>query len=74
LTVKFDALDHLVCVTVVDNGRGFEVPEGEIDREEHFGLQMMRERAEAIGGTIRLTSQLGSEQRLSCACHMMELR
>jgi two-component system, NarL family, sensor kinase len=59
VSVKFDAIDHLLCVTVEDNGRGFDVPEGEIDREKHFGLQMMRERAAAIGGKIQFTSSRG---------------
>jgi PAS domain S-box-containing protein len=60
VSLKFDVNDHLLCVTVEDNGRGFDVPDGEIGREKHFGLQMMRERAAAIGGTIRLTSRHGS--------------
>jgi PAS domain S-box-containing protein len=70
VSLKFDAKDHLVCVTVVDNGRGFDVSEGGIERDKHFGLQMMRERAAAIGGTIRLTSQreIGTEIKVCVPC------
>lgn len=59
VAMKFDANDDALCVTIADNGRGFDVPENGVDREKHFGLQMMRERAAAIGGTIRWTSQPG---------------
>jgi len=59
VSLKFDVNDHLLCVSIVDNGRGFDVPDGEIGREKHFGLQMMRERAAAIGGKIRFTSSRG---------------
>jgi PAS domain S-box-containing protein len=70
VVVKFDANDDVLCVTVVDNGRGFDVPENELDREKHFGLQMMRERAAAIGGTIRWNSQpsAGTEIRVCVPC------
>jgi PAS domain S-box-containing protein len=70
VSLKFDSIDNLVCITIVDNGRGFDVPEDEIDIEKHFGLQMMRERAAAIGGTIRLTSQtgIGTEIKVCVPC------
>ena len=73
VTVKFDALDHLVCVTIVDNGRGFDVPVGEIDREEHFGLQMMRERADAIGGKIHFYSQPGEGMTVKVCVPLEEI-
>ena len=41
---------------ICDNGRGFDptqIPTG------HYGLTMMRERAEGIGATFSITSQLG---------------
>ena len=44
-------------LTVTDDGRGFDVSEGE--PEGHFGLMLMRERVTAAGGTIRLESSLG---------------
>jgi PAS domain S-box-containing protein len=43
---------------VQDNGTGFEVPKDwlELARHRHLGLVGMRERAEAVGGEIRITS------------------
>lgn len=70
VVVKFDANEDGLCITIADNGRGFDVPENELDREKHFGLQMMRERAAAIGGTIRWTSQpaAGTKIRVCVPC------
>jgi len=49
--------DGTIVVTVTDNGTGFELagtaPPGGALR---FGLQMMRERSEAIGGTFQIRS------------------
>ncbi len=60
VSIKFEGIDHLVCVTVKDNGRGFNPGDSKIDSAEHYGLQMMQERAEAIGGRLDLTSQPGA--------------
>ena len=48
--------DGTVTLTIKDNGRGFDpelVPSG------HYGLSIMQERAQAIGATLSITSQLG---------------
>ncbi|MEZ4663067.1 MAG: histidine kinase [Caldilineaceae bacterium] len=42
-----------VMLTIVDDGRGFEVDRVDGD---HFGLQMMHERVEAIGGELHIQS------------------
>ena len=44
-------------VTVADNGGGFDVELG--SPEGHFGLTMMRERAQVAGGTFRIDSESG---------------
>lgn len=51
-------------VQVCDDGRGFVVPV--VEKETHFGLDTMRERAEAIGGrlTISSTPRQGTELSL----------
>jgi PAS domain S-box-containing protein len=56
---QFDA-EH-VQLEVSDNGRGFEVPERWIDfvRQEHLGLVGMVERAEALGGELKVISAPG---------------
>jgi PAS domain S-box-containing protein len=60
VSIKFEGADHHVCVTVKDNGRGFTPGDSRSESTAHFGLQMMRERAEAIGGRLDLTSQPGA--------------
>lgn len=46
-----------VCVSIDDDGQGFEPIL--VDREEHFGLQLMRERVEAIGGLFQIVTSIG---------------
>lgn len=57
--IIFDEADLSICVTVQDNGKGFEIKEDADAKNSHYGLLMMQERAASIGGTIHLTSQLG---------------
>ncbi len=47
-----------VTLSVMDNGRGFLIPErlGSLMEQNHFGLVSMRERVELIGGVFRVTS------------------
>jgi signal transduction histidine kinase len=42
-----------------DNGRGFEEPDVFSSLGGHFGLIGMRERAERLGGELRLESRPG---------------
>ncbi len=53
-----------VQVIITDEGRGFEEnrPYGESarDEESHFGLKIMRERAEAVGGRLEVRSSPGA--------------
>ena len=44
-------------LTVKDNGGGFEVEAG--SPEGHFGLVLMRERLEAVGGSLEIKSTIG---------------
>jgi PAS domain S-box-containing protein len=48
-----------VVLEIKDNGKGFIVPPdwGDLTRKNHFGVPGMRERVEAIGGAMQLTSQ-----------------
>lgn len=58
--------DGRTCtLTVADNGQGFD-PSG-VDADLHFGLRGMRERAEMLGGLLRIESGpgLGTTVRLS---------
>jgi two-component system NarL family sensor kinase len=52
--------DERVTITVRDSGTGFEVdPAPSGAATGHLGLELMRERARASGGTLRLTSRPG---------------
>lgn len=57
--VRMELDGEQACITIEDNGRGFEMPEnGEL--EGHFGLEIMRERAESVGGKVEVQSSPGS--------------
>ncbi|HSG14234.1 MAG TPA: GAF domain-containing sensor histidine kinase [Gaiellaceae bacterium] len=64
VTVGVDMLGAALTVRVVDDGRGFdpEAPPGA--RWPRFGLQTMRERAEAVGGEFVVESSPGSGTRV----------
>lgn len=49
---------------VEDNGNGFDTRQLSMADRPHFGLQMMRERAESIGGSLELDSDPGSGTRV----------
>jgi two-component system sensor histidine kinase DegS len=51
-----------VRVVVEDDGLGFD--RDTVDREAHFGLQLMEERIEAVGGRAYIDSQLGRGTRV----------
>jgi signal transduction histidine kinase len=48
-----------VTLGVRDNGKGFDTGHTSADDGEHWGLQTMRERAEQVGGTLRVESTSG---------------
>ncbi len=58
-TVEFD--ETRIRITVEDNGQGFEVPErtGDLVSSGKLGLIGMHERAQLLGGTLTLRSELG---------------
>ena len=50
---------HGVSLRIVDNGRGFDQSDVFSSLTGHFGVLGMRERAERLGGEMRLTSSPG---------------
>lgn len=59
VTVGLAARDGQLRVIVADNGRGFDPARYERGEWPQFGLQTMRERAEAVGGRFQLRSAPG---------------
>jgi signal transduction histidine kinase len=49
-------------LVIEDNGRGFDVEQG-MNKDGHFGLLGMKERAAAIGGKLEIVSELDSAAR-----------
>jgi signal transduction histidine kinase len=49
-------LGDRVCLTIVDNGSGFDPAHVTAD---HLGLKIMRERAESVGAEISIYSAIG---------------
>jgi signal transduction histidine kinase len=58
VTLRLAARDSLVALRVADDGRGFD-PEEAATRSRRLGLTSMRERAEALGGTLQIESTQG---------------
>jgi len=53
-----------VCISIEDDGRGLLPAEIEGKNRNHYGLQIMRERAESVGGCLALDSQPGKGTRV----------
>lgn len=60
LSVQLEYGPAEVALIVRDDGRGFSTGNGASSPPGHFGLTGMRERADAIGGTLEVTSEPGS--------------
>jgi len=60
LSVQLEYGPAEIALMVRDDGRGFETGNGANSPPGHFGLTGMRERADAIGGTLEVTSEPGS--------------
>ena len=58
-TLTVDLAQGVLVVTIQDRGRGFDPSAEPSTTEPHFGLFSIRERMEAVGGTLSLTSVLG---------------
>ena len=57
--VRFKQEGDRVCISVEDEGRGFDPAQVTGEGQRYFGLQIMRERAESVGGELALDSRPG---------------
>jgi nitrate/nitrite-specific signal transduction histidine kinase len=62
--IRFEREGDRVRITVEDDGRGFDP--GGVNREggQRYGIQIMRERAEGIGGSLEFISQANQGTRV----------
>ena len=60
VSLKISCTEQQADLEIHGNGKGFQVSNDFIDytQYDHFGLAGMRERAEAIGGELRISSEL----------------
>jgi signal transduction histidine kinase len=52
--VAIETVEGASRIVVADDGRGFDL--NALDQAQHFGLRIMRERAESLGGTFHVES------------------
>lgn len=57
--IRFEAAPEGTVVTIQDDGIGFDGDRTGLTGQPHFGLDTMRERAEAVGGSLRVRSEPG---------------
>jgi signal transduction histidine kinase len=57
ITISLEATADGARLAVTDNGKGFDVEEGE--PEGHYGLTMMKERTQVSGGSFKIESARG---------------
>jgi PAS domain S-box-containing protein len=56
---SFELEDGLLRIRIQDNGVGFDLDRAAEAESNHFGLRFMRERAEQLGGRLRVDSAPG---------------
>lgn len=62
--VRLEQQNRHVRISIEDNGKGFDPTQLHHNNHHHVGLQIMRERAESIGGELRVDSRDGSGTRV----------
>jgi signal transduction histidine kinase len=62
LSMHWNAPDGSLTILLTDDGVGFDA--GQDPRQGHFGLLIMRQRAEEIGGELNITSEPGKRTQV----------
>jgi signal transduction histidine kinase len=62
--IRFEQDGDRIRISVEDDGRGFELAQVTGQGRQYFGLQIMRERAESVGGDLELDSRPGQGTRV----------
>jgi nitrate/nitrite-specific signal transduction histidine kinase len=64
VSIHFAEKKGRVRMCIEDNGRGFQPEQMTQEGGQHYGIQIMRERAESVGGRLELDSQPGQGTRI----------
>ena len=68
--IKLNATEQLICLSIRDNGRGFDL--GKMNTmDNRFGVIGMQERVEALGGLLEIDSQFGHGTTVNIEMRMM---
>lgn len=62
--VRFEQEGDRARISVEDDGQGFDPAQVTGEGRQYFGLQIMRERAESVGGSLELDSRAGQGTRV----------
>jgi PAS domain S-box-containing protein len=62
--ISFLIAREQLCVTIADDGKGFDIDKYNNSTNTRFGLNIMRERALEIGGRIDIESTVGKGSRI----------
>jgi signal transduction histidine kinase len=73
IQVTFVMEDQLVRMTIQDDGVGFDPDRSAVGGGNHFGLRFMRERAEALGGSLEVISRPGQTTTVVAWVPMMTI-
>lgn len=72
--IIFSIAQEQLCVTVEDDGKGFDMRSGINDTESKFGLKIMRERASEMDAQIDIQSILGEGSSITVIVPINERR
>lgn len=64
--VTLRRLEGALELEVQDDGQGFDVEHAQTATDGGIGLRLMRERAAVVGGTLHVTSRVGSGTTIRC--------
>jgi signal transduction histidine kinase len=60
-TIRLSQANGALRITIEDTGQGFDPTQG---KSSSFGLQIMRERVESVGGRLEIDTALGRGTRV----------
>jgi signal transduction histidine kinase len=59
VTIRLESHANQVCLHIEDDGTGYDPIAVEQEKTSSFGLQIMRERAESVGGSMDIEASPG---------------